>query len=181
MKLKKFSYLLIFSVLFSVFLFGCGSSEKKEIPEDATTQERIWCYVDALSFKKSDLKVMQGSPDADRYGISFHYDGESWDETSFIVKMFSAYVNVCQDAFALDDVHVVELFVFADMTDQKGNVESTKVFTISMEKEKFLSYNWQNLKGKKIGIDNLQTDCRTLYIHPGIFQNFNDDKFFYAG
>lgn len=175
-KIVLCGFMLIFAVL-----VACGSTNKETaIPEDATPMERIWHFADDMDFKKSDLKVVQGTPDTDRYGISFHFDDIALDETSFMRQMFSAYVDICRDAYALDDVNIVEMYVFTDMTDQKGNTASEKVFSISMEKDKFQEYNWDNLNNQKVNIDVIQNDCRIFYVHPGIFQNFNEKGFYYS-
>lgn len=146
-----------------------------------TTEDKIKAIVDAQHFKYSDYRFVTSPSDAGDVSITLHYDDGSWNETSFVVSCLTNYINICKDAYNIDGITQVEYYVFCDFTDPKGNQSSQKAFAISMKKDNFVTYNWDNLKGNSKAYSQIEEDCEFLDIHAGIRSHVDFDKVFYAG
>lgn len=113
------------------------------------------------------------------YKISYKDTASYWDENSFVTEAIHNYVNLCSKVYA-DNLSCayVELYIFVDMQDAKGNVSQSKGFMCSMTQEEFNTFNWDNLKGTKI-YDVFSSSCTEFYIAPGILSNVSTDKVIY--
>jgi len=158
-----------------------AEEQPAEESQPETTEDKIKSIVDAQNFKYSDYRYVTNPDDSGDISITLHYDEASWNETGFIVSCLSDYINICRDAYTLDGITEIEYYVYCDFTDTKGNVSSQKAFAISMKKENFDTYNWDNLKGNSKAYSQIESDCEFLDIHAGIRSQVNFDKVFYAG
>lgn len=179
-----------FWVLVFLFLLMMGNMNtgKKSEPEETapeevvehSTEDKLTDIFNNLKIKNSDYKIVQGTPDTDRYAITFHYDDESWDETWFVTDMFTEYVNLCREGYELDGVNKIQFYVFVDLKDSKGNIKSEKGMAICMPKDKFETYNWDNMKYEK-QYETYNADCDLWDIHPGIRSKVDFAEVMYKG
>lgn len=113
------------------------------------------------------------------YSISYFPVDDFWNETTFIRQCFNDYINYCQEAYLIDDVTNVEFHTSMNLTDSKGNVELKEVFHVRMNKDKFQSYNWDNLEYENI-YDSFTSDCDFFWIYPGVLQEVDTSKIYYT-
>lgn len=156
-----------------------ASDETASMPQ--TTEEKLTSILDSIDVHYSDLKIVSSPTEPTHYGITYHYDEEEWDETSFITSCLSDYINLCLRAYEIDDVQELKLYVFTDLKDTKGHIDSEKGFSIYMPRENFETFDWSNLKNTIIDFNTIESECEFLTIHPGIKGNVNFDKIMYIG
>lgn len=167
-----------------LFLLVMGNANTQKpveitaVPE--TVQEEndpIQTAIDNQHFAYSDLKI---SNNDGNIKISLHYDKESWDETSFCNSCLTDYINICTELYAIEGINNIDYSVFVDLIDTKGNTSSQKGFQISMPKNKFSTYTWENLKFIPGSYEQIEADSE-IYIYPGIKQNVDFNKMYYKG
>ena len=184
-----------FWVLAFLFLLAMGNMNTKSKPQvteqepiqEDTVQEvkelsltdQVTAIVEDPSIGATDVKVIQGVPDADRFKITFTPKNSSWDDTGFVSDCLSDYIDICSKAYQLDGVNKIELYVFVDFTDSKGNVNQEKGFSMCMPKKNFDTYTWENLKYTKGIYNTLINDCELWTVHAGIEKNVNYDDVMY--
>ena len=184
-----------FWVLAFLFLLVMGNMNTKSKPQvteqepiqEDTIQEvkelsltdQVTAIVEDPSIGATDVKVVQGVPDADRFKITFTPKNSSWDDTDFVSDCLSDYIDICSKAYQLDGVNKIELYVFVDFTDSKGNVNQEKGFSMCMPKKNFDTYTWENLKYTKGIYNTLINDCELWTVHAGIEKNVNYDDVMY--
>lgn len=184
-----------FWVLAFLFLLAMGNMNTKSKPQvteqepiqEDTIQEvkelsltdQVTAIVEDPSIGATDVKVVQGVPDADRFKITFTPKNSSWDDTDFVSDCLSDYIDICSKAYQLDGVNKIELYVFVDFTDSKGNVNQEKGFSMCMPKKNFDTYTWENLKYTKGIYNTLINDCELWTVHAGIEKNVNYDDVMY--
>lgn len=184
-----------FWVLAFLFLLAMGNmntksksqvTEQEPIQEDTVQEvkelsliDQVTAIVENPSIGATDVKVVQGVPDADRFKITFTPKNSSWDDTGFVSDCLSDYIDICSKAYQLDGVNNIELYVFVDFTDSKGNVNQEKGFSMCMPKKNFDTYTWENLKYTKGIYNTLINDCELWTVHAGIEKNVNYDDVMY--
>lgn len=151
-------------------------SKPEQEPEEMTTEDRLTAIIDSLGFDYSNLAIV---PISEGYKISYNYDSGAWDETGLISGCLSDYINLCKEAYQMDDINKIELYVFCKMTDARGNEDYQKAFAISMPKENYDKYDWDNIKGAKGKYDVINEDCDLLDIHEGIKKNIDLNNIIY--
>ena len=186
---KWWFWLLVF--LFLLVMGNLNTTTKTEAPtqeeqppiEEKTASEtkelslidQVTAIVEDPSIGATDVKVVQGVPDADRFKITFTPKDSSWDDTGFVSDCLSDYIDICSKAYQLDGVNKIELYVFVDFIDSKGNVNQEKGFSMCMPKKNFDTYTWENLKYTKGIYNTLINDCELWTVHAGIEKNVNYD------
>lgn len=184
-----------FCVLAFLFLLAMGNmntksksqvTEQEPIQEDTVQEvkelsltDQLTAIVEDPSIGATDVKVVQGVPDADRFKITFTPKDSSWDDTGFVSDCLSDYIDICSKAYQLDGVNKIELYVFVDFIDPKGNVDQEKGFSMCMPKKNFDTYTWENLKYTKGIYNTLINDCELWTVHAGIEKNVNYDDVMY--
>lgn len=184
-----------FWVLAFLFLLAMGNMKTKSQPQvteqepiqenpvqevkELSLTDQVTAIVEDPSIGATDVKVVQGVPDADRFKITFTPKNSSWDDTDFVSDCLSDYIDICSKAYQLDGVNKIELYVFVDFIDSKGNVNQEKGFSMCMPKKNFDTYTWENLKYTKGIYNTLINDCELWTVHAGIEKNVNYDDVMY--
>lgn len=179
-------WVLVFLFLLIMGNLNTGKKTPAEDPAPVENEAAAEASEDTLedkikaSFKNhySDLQVTES---ADSVKLSLHYDDTAWDETRLISDCLTDYVNLCQMLYPLGEVSKIEFYVFCDFTDSKGNESSEKAFAICMPKDKFDTYNWDNIKFTEGSYDQIESDCEYIDIHAGLKKNVDFNKVYYKG
>lgn len=156
-----------------------NSAEAASVSEPQTTEEQLTAILDSIGLEYSDLKIVNGIPDSDRYQITYHYDETSWDETYFVNDCLSDYIDICSQAYQIDGINNIELYVYTDLMDEKGNEMIEKGFSMSMLKDKYSTYNWENLKYIKGKYSIIEADSEFITVHPAVKKNVKFDEVMY--
>lgn len=182
----------VLAFLFLLVMGNMNTKSKPQVTEQEPIQEdpvqevkelslsdQVTAIVEDSSIGATDVKVVQGVPDADRFKITFTPKNSSWDDTDFVSDCLSDYIDICSKAYQLDGVNKIELYVFVDFTDSKGNVNQEKGFSMCMPKKNFDTYTWEKLKYTKGIYNTLINDCELWTVHAGIEKNVNYDDVMY--
>ena len=159
------------------------TQEIQEIQEnekiEKTTLDKLYDNFRSLNIKHSDLHIYQDDPDNPQYIIRYSANNSFWDENDFIIDCISNYVKLCNEPYLSNEADKIEMIVYCDLTDARGNKNEAKAFDICMLKDSYKKYDWNNLQYFLVNYDLLTSDCETLYIHPGIKKNVKFDKLYY--
>lgn len=156
-----------------------SSEATPEAPEEPqTTEEKLTAIIDSLNFKYSDLKIYQNEGSVK---ISLHYDDDSWDETKFCSDCLTDYINLCAQAYQIEGIDNVQYFVFCKLIDSRGNEVSEKGFAMSMLKDKYEAYDWDNIEFVAGSYSQIEADSEYIDIHEGIKKNVDFNKMYYKG
>lgn len=121
----------------------------------------------------TDLKinVAQGG-----YDIRFTHDFNVWDDTDFVNRALGSYVAFCQLAYEKTSANGITFYIWGTMIDSRGNENDYNIFTMSMPKETFLSYKWDNIAGVDGKYEQIKSDCTLLDIYASIRNNMDTSK-----
>lgn len=155
------------------------SEVAEETAEPQSIEDQLTSIVDSVIKDKSELNVVQKASDKTRYNISMNYDEASWDETYFVSAALTAYIKICQEAYKIDGVDAIELYLLIPMIDAKGNEITEVGFTMIMTKDKFSTYTWSNLAYREGIYDTVAADCEQLVIHAGVKNKVDFNKVMY--
>ncbi len=110
-------------------------------------------------------QIIDESEHPDIIKISADDNVTYWNDNDFINTMFSRYIDYCRVVYDKYDVTRVDMFIRSEVMDKKGNIGKAYVFKISMPKDNFITYNWENLSGSKLNWDDIEKDCYGLEIN----------------
>lgn len=113
------------------------------------------------------------------YVFIYTTEATYWDESDFVNSNLTDYINFCREAYNRDEVALVTFKISTPMTDSRGNEEVVSAMNIEMEKEVFLSYNWDNVKLNSVYFQQIYDDCATFWVTPGIWNNVDFDRVYY--
>ena len=151
------------------------STEKSYTANDDSLKQ---LFSDTILTKCDNLSVSYDETNS-CYSISYFPIDDFWNETTFIRQCLNDYIKYCKEVYLIDGVASVEFRTSMNLTDSKGNVESKEVFHVRMNKDKFQSYNWDNLEYENI-YDSFTSDCDFFWIYPGVLQEVDTSKIYYA-
>lgn len=123
--------------------------------------------------KGTDLKIV---PAQGGYDVQFTHDFTFWDETDFVNRALGSYVAFCKTAYEKTSATGITFWIYGKMTDQRGNENTYNFFSMSMPKETFLSYQWDNIAGVNGIYEQIKSDCTVLDIYAGIRAKMETDK-----
>lgn len=108
---------------------------------------------------------------------------DTWNETEFVRKHTTRYINLCRKAYKLKGLKNITYTVSTKMQDQKGNSSYDDVLSIEMKKPVFNTYHWSKLVGDQDSIQSAidNKDFDKFYVAPGIEENVNWNKVYYDG
>lgn len=170
-------------------ILGMGDEEKssegdkKAKKTESTTKKSTADSLNSFLDGENDIKP-EVAFDRKKGSCKVTFEDEKfWDESDFVSTNITRYVNFCKNAYDLKGVKSVRFFIYTSMQDMKGNKETEKVLTMSMDKSTFKTYKWENLKYDSDAISNaIDSGNFTIFeLHPGIAKKVKWDKVYYKG
>lgn len=170
--------------LFLIIFVLSGCNGNKETVRDISEME----YIDALKYltekelRSSEIKeiVVENSKTfADCIDITYLSEESTKDETDFVNRSFSYYVNICREAYTHKDALPIYFHVDGTLIDQKGNKERRTLIYLMMDIDKFNTYNWENLKYQNLDFDLVSSDCVYFLIKKPTITTFDPSGFMY--
>ena len=168
------SFLLVFA------LAACGGGGDESIVYEATPESLSQFFDHYNKITCENLKV-DLSENGKTCTVNFKNASSSWDETVFTRDQLTAYVDFCKTAYSVGKINEVIWQSSVDMTDARGNTNTETGITISMNKDAFDKYDWENMSYRSGTFSQIEADCDIFNLHAGIAKNVNYDKVFYAG
>ena len=174
--MKKTLYFVLLLALGWVLLSACGEASKASEPLTKSS-DSLSSLITSIDSDAEDVGIEQVD---NKVNVYYTDGGQSWDESSFVRKHLSNYINYCLQAYGLEGVDNVVFYVKTKMTDEKGNESTPIVIGVGMNKTAFSSYNWENMKYKSGLIETIKPDCDILQIHQGILKACKSEDIFYS-
>lgn len=153
--------------------------EPTPVTYEATTESLTALFDSVYENEYQDFAILV---DAEEGGsglcmISYKATGSYWDENALVTECVNTYIDFCRTAYTIDGITTVDMTVSVPMVDDRGNENTETGVEISMAKDVFALYNWDNVTGSVM--DQMERDCSIFYIHPGILKNVDDDDIIY--
>lgn len=152
-------------VLFIFISIDQGKKKEPKIDPAAPAVEQLQAAWEIVGIRGENLQIVKT---ADGYDVSFDYKYPIGDETDFVGKSMGAYVAYCDYVYKETDFSGIKFYIFGNMIDQKGNSNKEKMFVMSMPKDAFLTYDWENLYLLPGTYAQIESDCSELFLTYGV-------------
>ncbi len=154
-----------------------SNTNKTEVPKQAeptpppvvrqptTPLSKLWEVVDNEIKTRNGVDVKLDSGIATIIYSSDNY----WDDKNTVGKSYSNFVKTGKSVFKIPEVTSYIYQADTTFTDPYGKSKQNTAVSITMSKDSFDKFNWDNLKGRPI-----HTQLReegVLYMHPSFVQN----------
>lgn len=109
--------------------------------------------------------------------FSTAYGGQStfWDEAKIVEGMFSSLVIIGGEVFQVEGVNRLKISVENPLTDSYGKESIETVASITMSKDEYEKYDWDNLRFQPIYYQ-MQQSAEELFIHPALLKKIELGK-----
>jgi hypothetical protein len=98
------------------------------------------------------------------HGIDDYLFGEDY----FIGKAYADFVQYGLKVFTINDVRQLNFVAAAEMTDKYGHKSYVDGIRLSMRKDQFKKFDWENMRGKPIYMPYYRSDFTEVYVDPSI-------------
>ena len=145
--------------------------EKKTLPENATTQEKVEFYA-TLSKPHSDLKTFKINND-----ILHLYLKASTISEDFILKTAASdHAFIFKNIFEnIPEINSIVFWYETEFVDIKGNESTETAFRMTFSRENAKNINYENYKVKcTLDYNNMLIVADNYYIHPAIKKNLKN-------
>ena len=134
-----------------------------------------------LKNKADNIEVTESYYDGENIAIHYLVKESVWDSSDFVRTAFTHYVNICRELYDRKDAIDIYFNVDGVIVDGKGNEETRTLIYLVMPKDKFATYNWDNLKMTNLDFEMVKNDCKIFNIKRPISNDFDETKFYYTG
>lgn len=149
-----------------IILLGGGKEKKPKVDPSAPMKDQLATIFELTGIEAENVKVVPSTEGG--HDVTFDFKYSVLNETDFISKSIGAYAKYCDLVYKETDISGINFYIYGEMMDQKGNTNNEKMFVMSMPKETFQTYNWENMENKLVVFDLIEGDCKELYIAPGV-------------
>lgn len=175
--------ILVFVVSFLIITFGTPDKDTKNskpVSHTASVKTISAAYKKVSNHKPTHVEYYKDSGFA---LVEYKDKEDTWNETEFVRKHTTRYINLCRKAYKLKGLKNITYTVSTKMQDQKGNSSYDDVLSIEMKKPVFNTYHWSKLVGDQDSIQSAidNKDFDKFYVAPGIEENVNWNKVYYDG
>lgn len=156
---------------------GQPATEPEAVSEEPakpqTMLDKLWIALDSGIGKREgyDIEYDESIKDA----ILTFYSATFWDENSLVRDSYTALVKFGREAFNIEGVGNITIVFKTDFTDSYGEKSQDEAVIITMNKENFNKFNWDNLKMELVS-RQIEAASEAYYIHPAVRKNLNEDK-----
>lgn len=128
------------------------------------------CEIDSFQYGKTEGELQ----------VEFSYSSVP-SEQMLLKNAISDYINFCIAAYEKDStLDRVTFNIYEPVIDAKGNSDTQKVVGIQMTREKFDTYNWENMRGRPV-YDTFSVDCEYFYVLAGVLNKVDISSVTYIG
>ena len=154
---------------------GEETKENKEYSADIESLKALFCdsvYDDC----DADEFEVRWSEELECFIIFYLPPDRPWDETAFVRKEMSNYIDYCTKAYEIDGVNNVLFNISAQMLDRYGEESNEVVMRLWMRKENFEKFNWGSLEYISV-YDNFKLDSEMFVVE---LKNVDTEDVFYV-
>jgi hypothetical protein len=132
-----------------VFNFKIDLSEKKkaeEVKKNRTIEQKIQdLSVEIFSDKKGYSSVYSSETAILNFNVS---EGNFWDDKHILEQMLADMVKFGRGTFVNPEINNIEVQYRSKLVDSYGKESDGNLMFVSMSRENFEKYNFENIKGK---------------------------------
>lgn len=145
------------------------NNRNNDIVQESTLERKI---KDILK-NKQDINIVQ----EDKNMTVTYKTDTPFTYNSLLNEVLSFYVKIGKEIYTQSETESFNFIVNGTVTDQYGTESIDKLIEISMPKENFQKYNWENLEYKPI-YNSFIKDTEIFYILFSIRKELDLDKIF---
>lgn len=169
------------SIVLSVLLLLCCISSATSAEYTNDSQSMTQLIGDVCTGLDMTLKEAKALVAGGIHLVNYEPAGGYADETDVVRKGMSNYINYAREAYQLDGVTTITINMHLTMIDEKGNKEKVCALRISMGKEYFESFKWENLENRRVPIYmEFMNNCYDFDIYPSIWKRISKDDIYYV-
>ena len=159
---NKLLIIITLSLLLMALSFAVGCSKKTEESTTSSESEQIKTYTyeeESLTelFKlyfdeemTESLSVKTFNTSEGHIVINYTTLNDTDDYGAVMREMFTRYINFCEEAFKVEYLDEVRLFVSGYVADEKGNLCEEELFSFWLDKEIYETFTWANMVAKPV-------------------------------
>jgi hypothetical protein len=100
-----------------------------------------------------------------------------WDENSVVRGAYSMLVKYGRESFQIDGVNSLTVNYKLEFTDKYGKKTTDDAIMITMSKEEFNKFEWDNLKLQSV-YNQIKSASSKYYVHPALESKLDYSKLF---
>lgn len=153
-----------------------NKQDVKDEPEKTISlNDKLWLALDNSMKKRDGYEI---SLDENKKDVQISFESkEFWDENSLVRGAYSLLVKYGKEAFKLEGVDLLTVKYKTEFTDGYGKKGIEDAIIITMSKEEFNKFEWENLKMLPV-YKQIEGSALKYYIHPAVKNNLNYDKLY---
>lgn len=149
-----------------------------EQPKKASLSDMLWGAFDA-SIKNRNNYTLTFTDDSKTAVLTYKDNSTSgfWDENDLVRHAYSDLVKYGTEAFKISDVQALTVNYYTNFNDSYGKSSNELAVKLTMPKDEFVKYDWNNLYYKPVSYQMIQS-CTDYDIHPAISKNLDPSKLY---
>jgi len=149
--------------------------KKDEEPKELTLMDKLWLAVDNGIGSREGIDITYG--DKTKTAYVTYTDTNFWDETDAVRNAYTKLIKYSKKAFEIKEVNEVSITIITGIKDFYGNTNNEDVVVISMTKDSFNKFNWEELKGTNVK-NQMENGSSYYFIHPALKSGLKQDKLY---
>lgn len=149
--------------------------KKEEEPKALSLMDKLWLAVDNGLGSRKGIDVTYG--DKTKTAYITYTDTNFWDETDAVRNTYTKLVKYGKKAFEINEVNEISITIITGIRDFYGNTTNEDVVVISMTKDSFNKFNWEELKGTNVKYQ-METGSSYYFIHPALKSGLKQDELY---
>ncbi len=154
---------------------------KNEVPAEPVkplaTTDKLWNALDkSIKTRTSyDIKYDEAKKEA----TLIFSPKDFWDENSVVKGAYSTLVKYGKEVFQIDGVNSLTVNYKLEFTDRYGKKSTDDAVIITMSKDEFSKYDWDNLKYQPV-YNQIKSSASKYYVHPALESKLDYSKLYLA-
>lgn len=142
-----------------------------------TTTDELWNALDKSIKTRTNYDVKYD--EATKEATLIFSPKDIWDENSAVRGAYSSLVKYGKEAFQVEGVNSLTVNYKLEFTDRYGKKSTDDAVIISMSKEEFNKFDWDNLKFQPV-YNQIKASASKYYVHPALESKLDYSKLYLA-
>jgi hypothetical protein len=152
---------------------------KSEAPSEPakplTIDDKLWAALDKSIKTRTDYDIKY---DEATKGVALTFSPKDfWDENSVVRGAYSTLVKYGRESFQVDGVNLLTVDYKLEFTDKYGKKSTDDAIIITMSKDEFSKFDWDNLKFQPV-YNQIKSSASKYYVHPALESKLDYSKLF---
>lgn len=152
---------------------------KSETPSEPTkpltTIDKLWVALDKSIKTRTDYDIKYD--ETTKTAMLIFSPKDFWDENSVVRGAYSTLVKYGRESFQIDGVNSLTVDYKLEFTDRYGKKLTDDAIIITMGKDEFDKFDWDNLKYQSV-YNQIKSSASKYYVHPAVESKLDYSKLY---